>query len=54
MTNARAALATLLILLGLVGLPIWAYLTVDTRQQAAQIGPVAPVPQLGPAKPNPG
>jgi hypothetical protein len=51
MTNARAALVTLLVLLGLVGLPTWVHLTSNVRPKAAQTGPLAPSLQPGPTQP---
>jgi hypothetical protein len=53
MATNRAVLVTLLVLLGLVGLPVWAYLTSDVRLKAAQNSSLASVPRLGQTLPNP-
>ena len=51
MTTVRAALATLLALLSLVGLPSWIHLTSDVRPKP-QTAPVSSAPWLGPVPPS--
>jgi hypothetical protein len=47
MKTAWAVLATLLVLLGLIGVPTWMHLTSHERPKAAQNTPPAFPPKLG-------